>query len=86
MMRRLTTGLREPRLRLGAPFSKAICRKNATAHGTAPTLPGIGVCRRVVSAGCTAAPGEWALALLQIRTWAARRLDVQAANGPQYNP
>ena len=30
------------------------------------------------------APGEWAQALLQIRSWAARRLDVQAANDPAY--
>ncbi len=30
------------------------------------------------------APGEWAQALLQIRTWAACRLDVQAANGPLF--
>ncbi|MBI3918999.1 MAG: hypothetical protein HY322_18560 [Betaproteobacteria bacterium] len=32
----------------------------------------------------TVAPGEWAQALLQIRAWAARRLDVQAANEPKY--
>jgi len=32
----------------------------------------------------TVAPGEWAQALLQIRSWAARRLDVQAANDPTY--
>lgn len=30
-------------------------------------------------------PGEWAQALLQIRAWAARRLDVQAANDPFWN-
>lgn len=30
------------------------------------------------------APGEWAQALLQIRTWAARRLDVQATNDPYW--
>lgn len=32
----------------------------------------------------TIEPGEWAQALLQIRAWAARRLDVQAANDPGY--
>ena len=32
----------------------------------------------------TLEPGEWAKALLQIRTWAARRLDAEAANDPHY--
>lgn len=31
-------------------------------------------------------PLEWADALLQIREWAARRFDVQAANDPGYDP
>jgi len=30
------------------------------------------------------APGEWAQALLQIQTWAARRLEIEAANDPAY--
>lgn len=29
-------------------------------------------------------PTEWASALLQIRAWSARRLDVEAANDPRY--
>lgn len=29
-------------------------------------------------------PGQWATALLRIRAWAARRLDVDAANDPLY--
>lgn len=32
------------------------------------------------------APEEWATALLRIREWAARRLDVQAANDATYGP
>ena len=34
----------------------------------------------------TLAPGEWAQALLQIRAWASRRLDVEAANDAKYSP
>lgn len=35
----------------------------------------------------TLTPSEWARALLQIRSWATRRLDVEAANDPTYgNP
>jgi hypothetical protein len=30
-------------------------------------------------------PGEWANALLQIRAWSARRLDVEAANEPRWD-
>lgn len=30
-------------------------------------------------------PGQWAQALLRIRAWSAKRLDVQAANDPVYN-
>jgi len=33
----------------------------------------------------TVPPKEWAHALLQIRAWSARRLDVEAANDPQYD-
>jgi|GEM_PF-2245142 len=29
-------------------------------------------------------PSEWAKALLQIRTWAARRLDVEATNDGRF--
>ena len=32
----------------------------------------------------TLEPIEWAQALLQIRTWAAHRLDIEAANDPYY--
>lgn len=32
----------------------------------------------------TLSPGEWALALLQIREWSAKRLDAEAANDPLY--
>jgi len=32
----------------------------------------------------TLEPGEWAQALLQIRAWAAKRLDVQAANDAKW--
>jgi hypothetical protein len=31
-------------------------------------------------------PGEWAVALLQIRAWSARRLNVEAANDPHWEP
>lgn len=31
-------------------------------------------------------PQQWAEALLQIRAWAARRLDIEAANDPQWGP
>jgi hypothetical protein len=30
------------------------------------------------------APDEWANALLQIRAWSAKRLDMEAANDPRY--
>lgn len=31
-------------------------------------------------------PAEWARALLQIREWAAARLDIEAANDPNWSP
>lgn len=34
----------------------------------------------------TLAPAEWAQALLQIREWAAQRLDAEAANDADYSP
>lgn len=32
----------------------------------------------------TVPPAQWAAAILRIRAWAARRLDVEAANDPKY--
>jgi hypothetical protein len=42
------------------------------------------LCPRAELAWRNAPPNEWAQALLQIRAWAARRLDVTAANDPKY--
>lgn len=39
---------------------------------------------RAETAWRTVPPAEWATALLRIRAWAARRLDVEAANDPAY--
>ena len=39
---------------------------------------------RADTAWRTVPPAEWATAILRIRAWAARRLDVEAANDPQY--
>jgi hypothetical protein len=33
----------------------------------------------------TVTPGEWANALVQIRAWSANRLDIEAANDPEWD-